>query len=207
MKTNLFDQTGKEIGQIDLNDAVFKVDINENLIHRALIYQLANARLSLAHSKTRGERRGSTRKIFKQKGTGNARMGGNRSPIRKKGWVVFGPRNTTNYTIAMNKKERQKALFSVLSSKVQNKHLIVVDDIKLKEIKTQAMDAILTKLPYEKNILLAVDEKNGVVEKSASNLSYVKTVEVSYLNMADLLKFTTLVLLKSSLEKVNGLAK
>lgn len=107
----------------------------------------------------------------------------------------------------MNKKERQKALFSVLSSKVQNKHLIVVDDIKLKEIKTQAMDAILTKLPYEKNILLAVDEKNGVVEKSASNLSYVKTVEVSYLNMADLLKFTTLVLLKSSLEKVNGLAK
>lgn len=85
MKTNLFDQTGKEIGQIDLNDAVFKVDINENLIHRALIYQLANARLSLAHSKTRGERRGSTRKIFKQKGTGNARMGGNRSPIRKKG--------------------------------------------------------------------------------------------------------------------------
>ena len=207
MKTTLLDQKGKDLGQIDLNDAVFKIDINENLVHRALMFQLANARLGLAHTKTRGERRGSTRKLFRQKGTGRARMGGNRSPIRKKGWVAFGPRNNTNYTISMNRKERQKALFSVLSSKVKNKELIIVDDIKLKEIKTKAMDEVFAAIPYEKNVLLALAEKNEVIEKSASNLPYVKTITSGYLNVADLLKFKTLVLLKSSLEQVNALAK
>jgi len=207
MKVTLLDQKGKETGQIDLNDAVFKVDLNENLVHRALMLQLANARLGLAHSKTRGERRGSTRKLFRQKGTGRARMGGNRSPIRKKGWVAFGPRNNTNYTIVMNRKERQKALFCVLSSKVKNKELIVVDDIKLKEIKTKAMAEVFTALPYEKNALLATAGKNEMVEKSASNLPYVKVIQANYLNIADLLKYKTLVLLKSSLEQVNTLAK
>lgn len=207
MKTTLLDQKGKEVGQIDLNDAVFKIDINEDLVHRALVMQLANARLSLAHTKTRGERRGSTRKLFRQKGTGRARMGGNRSPIRKKGWVAFGPRNTTNYTISMNHKERQKALFSVLSSKVKNKQLIVVDDIQFKEIKTKSMVEVFAALPYEKNALIATAGKNEMIEKSASNLPYVKTVQAAYLNIADLLKFNTLVLLKSSLEQVNARVK
>lgn len=207
MKYTLLDQKGKEAGQVDLNDIVFKCDINEGLVHRALMFQLSNARLGLAHTKTRGERRGSTRKLYRQKGTGRARMGANRSPIRKKGWVAFGPRNTTNFTISMNKKERQKALFSVLTSKVKNKELIIVDDIKLKEIKTKAMVEVFAALPYEKNALLALAERNEIVEKSASNLPYVKTIQVGYLNIADLLKFKTLVLLKSSVEQVNALAK
>ncbi len=207
MKVKLFDQTGKEVGQADLNDAVFKIDINENLIHRALMYQQANARLGLAHTKTRWERRGSTRKIYRQKGTGRARMGANRSPIRKKGWVVFGPRNNTNHSIMMNKKERQKALFSLLSSKVANKEIVVVDDIKLKEIKTKTLADIFTKIPFEKSALLALSERNQVIEKSANNLPNVKTIQTGYLNIADLLKFKTLVLLKSSLEQVNALAK
>ena len=206
MKTKVLDQKWKEVGTIELNDAVFKIKINDNLIHRAFLYQRANARLNFAHTKTRGERRGSTRKIYKQKGTGRARMWGNRSPIRKKGWVAFGPRNTTNFSISMNKKERQIALFSLLSSKVKNKELIILDDIKLKEIKTKAMGDIFANLPYEKNALLAISEKNEIIEKSASNLPYVKTIHAGYLNVSDLLKFKTLVLLKSSLEQVNGLA-
>jgi len=121
--------------------------------------------------------------------------------------VAFGPRNNTNYTIAMNRKERQKALFCVLSAKVKNKELIVVDDIKLKEMKTKAMAEVFAALPYEKNALLATAGKNEMIEKSASNLPYVKTVQASYLNIADLLKFKTLVLLKSSVEQVNALAK
>lgn len=107
----------------------------------------------------------------------------------------------------MNRKERQKALFSALSSKVKNKELLVVDDIKLKEIKTKAMADVFAKLPYEKNALLAVADKNEMIERSAANLPYVKTIKAGYLNVADLLKFKTLVLLKSSLEQVNGLAK
>jgi len=207
MKTKVFDQKWKEVGQVELNEAVFNIEINEDLIHRAFLYQRANARLNIAHTKTRGERRGSTRKIYRQKGTGRARMGANRSPIRKKGWVAFWPRNTTNFSIAMNKKERQLALFSVLSSKVKGNQLIIVDDIKLKEIKTKAMNDVFTKLSLNETILLAISEKNEVIKKSASNLPRVKTVLVNYLNIADLLKFKTLVLLKSSLEKINALAK
>ncbi len=207
MKTKVFDQKWKEAGQADLNDAVFKIEINEDLVHRALVYQLANARLNIAHTKTRGERRGSTRKIYRQKGTGRARMGSNRSPIRKKGGVAFGPRNTTNFSISMNKKERQRALFSVLSAKVKNKELLILDDIKLKAIKTKDMADVFASLPYEKTALLALPEKNEILEKSAANLPKIKTIQVSYLNIADLLKFKTLVLLKSSLEKVNAFAK
>jgi len=199
METKLFDQKGKEIGSVELAEAVFGAPVNENLIHRALMYQLSNARINYAHTLTRGERRGSTRKIYRQKGTGRARMGGNRSPVRKKGGVAFGPRNNQNFTIQMNKKERQKALFSVLSSKVSNNELVILDDIKLKEMKTKLMADVFAKVPYEKNVLLALAERNEVIEKSSANLPYVKTIQVSYLNVADLLKYKTLVLLKASL--------
>lgn len=107
----------------------------------------------------------------------------------------------------MNRKERQKALFSVLSSKVKNKEFLVVDDIQLKAIQTKAMSEVISALPYEKNILLALPERNEILEKSASNLPYVKTIHTGYLNIADLLKFKTLVMLKSSVEQVNALAK
>ena len=207
MKTKLFDQTWKEIWDIELNKSIFWVELNEWLVHKALIYQLANDRQVVAHTKTRWERRWSTRKIYRQKGTGRARMGSNRSPIRKKGWVAFGPRNTVNFTQSMNKKERRKALFCVLSSKLQNKWLIIVDKINFKEIKTKNMINVFSKLPYEKNILMALPRKDKIVEKSAANLPYVKTVLDSYLNIKDLLKYKTLVLFKDSLENLNSLAK
>ena len=207
MEAIMLNQKWQEAGKIELNKSVFWVKVNEDLIHRSLVYQLANARINLAHGKTRGERRGSTRKIYKQKGTGRARMGSNRSPIRKKGWLAFGPRNNRNFTISMNKKERRFALYSILTSKLKNKELIILDDIKLKEIKTKGMVDVFNKVPYEKNVLLAIPQTNEVIEKSASNIPYVKSILVSYLNTHDLLKYKTLVLMKGSVDYLNALAK
>ena len=207
MKTNLFDQKGKSVWEIELNDLVFWLELNEGLIHRALVYQLANNRMVVAHTKTRWERRGSTRKIYKQKGTGRARMGSNRSPIRKKGWVAFGPRNVVNFTLSMNRKERRKALFSVLSSKLANGDIIVVDKIDFKEAKTKNMVEVFKALPYNEKALLAVPAKNETIQKSASNIPYVKSILVDYLNIKDLLKYKTLVLLKDSLVNLDNLSK
>ena len=142
METKLLNQEGKDIWTVELNDWVFNVEVNEGLVHRYLVYQLANARQVVAHTKTRADRRGSTRKIYKQKGTGRARAGSNRSPIRKKWWVAFGPRNNANFTLSMNKKERRLALYSVLTNKVRNNNLIVLDKIEFNEIKTKNMVSI-----------------------------------------------------------------
>ncbi len=205
METKLLNQEGKDIWTVELNDWVFNVEVNEGLVHRYLVYQLANARQVVAHTKTRADRRGSTRKIYKQKGTGRARAGSNRSPIRKKWWVAFGPRNNANFTLSMNKKERRLALYSVLTNKVRNNNLIVLDKIEFNEIKTKNMVSVLNAIPFTKNVLLAISSKNEVVEKSASNLPNVKTILVDYLNIADLLKYTTLVLPKDSLDRLNTL--
>jgi len=206
MEIKMYTQDGKQKGTIELNEKVFGLEPNENIVHRALVYQLANARINVAHTKTRGERRGSTRKIYRQKGTGRARMGSNRSPIRKKGWVAFGPRNNRNFTISMNKKERRLAINILLSDKVRNEKLIVLDKIELKEIKTKAMDKIMKSLPIEKKAILALKDKNGTIMKSANNLPYLKNLLTSYLNVKDLLKYDTLVLLKDSVEELNARA-
>lgn len=207
MKTNLFDQKGKSVWEIELNDLIFWLELNEGLIHRALVYQLANNRMVVAHTKTRWERRGSTRKIYRQKGTGRARMGSNRSPIRKKGWVAFGPRNTVNFTLSMNKKERRKALFVALSSKLTSGNLIILDKIDFKEAKTKNMVEVFNALPYNEKALLAIPAKNEIIEKSTANLPYVKSILVDYLNIKDLLKYKTLVLLKDSLVNLDNLTK
>ena len=205
METKLLNQEGRDIWTVELNEWIFNVEANKGLIHRALVYQLANARQVVAHTKTRWERRGSTRKIYKQKGTGRARAGSNRSPIRKKWWVAFGPRNNVNFSISMNKKERRLALFSILTTKLRDNQLLILDKIEFAEIKTKNMVAVMNALPYEKNVLIALANKNEVVEKSSANLPNLKTVLVNYLNIADLLKFKTLVLLKDSLDTLNTL--
>lgn len=205
METKLLNQEWKEIWTIELNDSVFGVDVNEGLIHRALVYQLSNARQVVAHSKTRWEVRWSTRKIFRQKGTWKARAGGNRSPIRIGGWVTFWPRNTVNFTKSMNKKERRLALCSILSAKVKSNNVLVLDTLNFTEAKTKNMVSVLNAIPYTKNVLLALASKNEVIEKSSRNLPQVKTLTTDYLNMKDLLKYNTLVLLKDSVEKLNTL--
>ena len=207
MKTVLFDQKGKELWSIDLDKSIFGVETDENLIHRALVYQLANARKNVAHTKTRWERRGSTRKIYRQKWTGRARMGSNRSPIRKKGWVVFGPRNSANYTLSMNKKERRKAICGALTEKLKSKNLIVVDSIKLKEAKTKLMNNVFQSLKIDTTTLFAIPNKDSVLENASTNLPKVKTILTNYLNVKDLLKYKKLVLLKSSIENLEYLTK
>ena len=207
MKTKLYDQKWKEIGDVDLNDAIFAQEPNDGLVHRALMLQLSNGRTNVAHTTTRGERRGSTRKIYKQKGTGRARMWGNRSPVRRKGWVVFGPRNNQNFVLGMNKKERRKALFCVLSQKLREKQIIVVDEIKLKEMKTKLMMEVFAKLPVEKTILLAIVGKEKTLVKSAANITGVKSIDIAYLNIKDLLKFKSLVIVQEGLAKLDMLAK
>lgn len=206
METKVYDLKWKETGSVTLNKDVFGVEMNDDLVHRALVMQQANARLATAHSKTRGERRGSTRKLFRQKGTGRARMGGNRSPIRKKGWVVFGPRNNRNFTLSMNRKERQKALFCVLSAKAASNALVVVKKLEVKEISTKAMNVVMKALPLGKTALVALHEKNENVEKSISNLKTVKSIGLSYLNMKDLLKYETLVLSEEGVKNLNALS-
>lgn len=203
MQTALYNQEGKEVSQIELNDSVFAVELNEKLIHRALVYQLANARQVVAHTKTRGERAGSTRKLYNQKGTGRARAGSARSPIRKKGGVVFGPRNVANFTLSMNKKERRKALFSLLSSKLSSNALVVVDEIKLQEVKTKEMVKVLNALPITKKALIALPNKDEAIYNATSNIETAKAILVNYLNFKDLLKFETLVLTKESLAKID----
>lgn len=205
METKVYDLQWKEAGSITLSEKVFGLELNEGLVHRALVMQLANARIAIAHTKTRGERRGSTRKIYRQKGTGRARAGSNRSPIRKKGWVAFGPRNERNFTLSMNRKERQKALFCVLSSKLRENALVVVKKIEVKEISTKNMSMMLGALPLGKTALIALCEKNEKVEKSISNLKTIKSISVDYLNMADLLKYETLVLTEGGIAKLNAL--
>ena len=205
MKTKLLNQEGVEVWTVDLNKDVFWIEINSWLIHRALIYQLSNSRKVLAHTKTRWERRWSTRKIYRQKWTWRARMWSNRSPIRKKWWVVFWPRNNINFSISMNKKERKIALFSLLSTKYNEWKIIVVDNIDLKEIKTKNMAMVLSKLPYEKNVSMAIDWKEDILFKSSSNIPNIKSIDVNYLNIKDLLKYNNLLLLKNSLDKLNSL--
>jgi large subunit ribosomal protein L4 len=206
METKLLNQEWKEVWVVELNESVFNVEVNSGLIHRALIFQLANERQNAAHTKTRWERNGSTRKLYKQKWTGRARAWSSRSPIRKKWWVAFGPRNNTNFTISMNRKERRLALFSLLSSKLKDNKIVVLDAINFSEIKTKHMVSVMTKIPYEKNVLLAIDAKNEVLEKSSSNIPNLKTLTVDYLNISDLLKYNTLVLVKESLNKINSLS-
>jgi len=207
MKTKIFDQKWKVLWDIELNESIFWLKANEWLIHKALLYQLSNNRRIVAHTKTRWERRWSTRKIYRQKWTGRARMGSNRSPIRKKWWIVFGPRNTVNFTHSMNKKERRKALFCVLSSKFKNNQLIIIDKIDFKEIKTKNMIEMFNKIEYDKNILLTIPSKDKTIEKSSANIPYVKSVLVDYLNIKDLLKYKTLVLLKDSLMSLDARVK
>lgn len=203
METKLLNQEWKEIWSVLLNDSVFNLKVNKWLIHRYLVYQLANARQVVAHSKTRWEVRWSTRKIYRQKGTWRARMWDNRSPIRIWGWVVFGPRNNVNFAIKMNKKERKLALCHLLSSKFQSNSLIVLDSISFNEIKTKNMLSVLKAISVDKTALLALPTKDEVIEKSWSNIPFLKIILVDYLNAKDLLKYNTLILLKDSVDKLN----
>jgi large subunit ribosomal protein L4 len=199
MKAPLYDTLGKQKGTIDLEASHFGVTPNMGLIHRFLILQQANGRIAIAHTKHRGEIRGSTKKLFKQKGTGNARMGDRRSPMRRGGGVVFGPRNTRNFSVSMNAQERRLALLSLLSTKATSETVKVVESFATVGSKTKTMNQFLQTIAA-KTPLLAVtrEERSSVV--GADNLINTRIVNVEYLNPHDLLKYTDLVFTEASLK-------
>ena len=197
---SVFDMQGKEVGKMDLNDAVFGVEINEHLLHLAVVAQLANKRQGTQKALTRAEVSGGGRKPWRQKGTGHARQGSIRAPQWKGGGVVFAP-VPRDYITTMNKKEKRAALKSALTNAVQENKLIVVDEIKFDEIKTKNFQAMLDALKVEKAfVLLDSNDKNTVL--SARNIADIKTAGVNELNVYDVLKYQTVVATKAAVEKI-----
>ena len=193
---SVYNMEGKEVGTMELNDAVFGVEINDHLVHLAVVRQLANNRQGTQKAKTRSEVSGGGRKPWRQKGTGHARQGSTRAPQWTGGGVVFAP-TPRDYSLKMNKKERRAALKSVLTSKVQENKLIVLEDLKLDEIKTKAMHNVLNNLNVSKAMVVLADNDQNVV-MSARNIPDVITALPSTINVYDVLKYNTLILTKAS---------
>ncbi len=185
---------------MSLPDSLFGVAGNPVVVQQAVIAQQANARRSIAHTKTRGEVKGGGRKPWRQKGTGRARHGSIRSPIWKGGGVTFGPRNTRNFHVKVNAKARRKALAMVLSEKVRNKHFIVVDQLALDQPKTKRFVSVLKALPTSKTTLTVLAEANLSVLKATRNLPHVETIRANSLNVLDVLRYETLVATKPAVE-------
>ena len=196
----VYNMEGKEVGKMDLNDAVFGVEINEHLVHLAVVQNLANKRQGTQKAKTRSEVRGGGRKPWRQKGTGHARQGSIRAPQWKGGGVVFAP-TPRDYSFKMNKKEKRAALKSVLTSRVQDNKLIVLDELKLDAIKTKDFKKVMDNLKVEKAMVVIADQDEKVI-LSARNLPKIGTVVAENINVYDILKGDTLVLTKDAVAKI-----
>ena len=197
---SVYNMEGKEVGTIDLNDAVFGVEVNEHLVHMAVVAQLANKRQGTQKAKTRSEVSGGGRKPWRQKGTGHARQGSTRSPHWTGGGVVFAP-VPRDYTIRLNKKEKQAALKSALTSKVQEGNLIVVDELKFDEIKTKAFKTVMDNLKVDAGLVVLSDNDQNTV-LSARNLATVDTTLTNTINTYDIMKAKKVVLTKDSVAKI-----
>lgn len=197
---SVYNMEGKEVGTMELNDAVFGVEINDHLVHLAVVRQLANKRQGTQKAKTRSEVSGGGRKPWRQKGTDHARQGSTRSPQWTGGGVVFAP-VPRDYEIKMNKKERRAALKSALTSRVQENKLIVLDDLKLDEVKTKAMQAVLNNLNVSKAMVVLADNDQNVV-LSARNIPDVITALPNTINVYDVLKYNTVILTKSAVASI-----
>ena len=199
-KVSVYNMEGKEVGNMDLNDAVFGVEINEHLVHMAVVQQLANNRQGTQKAKTRSEVSGGGRKPWRQKGTGHARQGSTRSPQWTGGGTAFAP-VPRDYSFKLNKKEKRAALKSVLTSKVQENKFIVVDELKLDEIKTKKFAEVMNNLKADKALVILGDMDTNVI-KSAANIATVKTTQTSEMNVFDVLKYDTVVATKAAVEKI-----
>ena len=196
----VYNMEGKEVGKMDLNDAVFGVEINEHLVHLAVVQNLANKRQGTKKAKTRSEVSGGGRKPWRQKGTGHARQGSIRAPQWKGGGVVFAP-VPRDYSFKMNKKEKKAALKSALTSRVQDNKLIVLDELKFDEIKTKDFKKVMDNLKVEK-AMVVIAEKDDKVILSARNLPKVDTAVAENINVYDVLKGDTLVITKDAVAKI-----
>ena len=199
-KVAVYNMEGKEVGSMDLNDAVFGVEVNDHLVHMAVLQQLANNRQGTQKAKTRSEVRGGGRKPWRQKGTGHARQGSIRAPQWKGGGVVFAP-VPRDYSFKLNKKEKRAALKSVLTSRVQENKFIVVDELKMDEIKTKTFKGVLDNLNAEKALVVLNDMDANVIA-SAKNIPTVKTTQTNELNVFDVLKYNTVVVTKDAVATI-----
>ena len=197
---SVLNMEGKEVGTMELNDAVFGVNVNEHLVHMAVVQQLANNRQGTQKAKTRSEVRGGGRKPWRPKGTGHARQGSTRAPQWTGGGVVFAP-TPRDYSFKMNKKEKRAALKSALTSKVQENKFIVVDELKFDEIKTKKFVEVMKNLNVEKALVVLNNNDVNVV-KSAANVPTVKTASTETINVFDILKYNTVVVTKAAVETI-----
>ncbi len=197
---SVYNMEGKEVGTMELSDAVFGVEVNEHLVHLAVVQQLANNRQGTQKAKTRSEVSGGGRKPWRQKGTGHARQGSTRSPQWTGGGVVFAP-TPRDYSFKLNKKEKRLALKSALTSRLQENKLIVVDELKFDEVKTKNFKQVMDNLKVEKGlVILAENDVNTVL--SARNLASIDTTLTSQINVYDIMKAGTIVLTKDSAAKI-----
>ena len=200
-KVDVYDIKGKKVSDVELNEKVFGIEPNENIVHEVLLNYLANQRQGTQSTKTRAEVRGGGRKPWRQKGTGRARQGSIRAPQWIKGGIALGPK-PRSYRYSVNKKERQLAIRSVLSSKVLENQLKVVDKLELSEIKTKSMVKAFADLKLEGKTLVILPAKNFNVEASTRNIKDAKTILANNINVYDLLKYTNLVLTLDTVKKL-----
>ena len=200
-KIDVYDINGKKVKELELNEAVFGIEPNEAIVHSVLVNYLANQRQGTQSTKTRAEVRGGGKKPWRQKGTGRARQGSIRAPQWIKGGIALGPK-PRSYSYTVNKKERRLALKSILSSKVTENELTVVDKLEVKEIKTKTMVKALADLKVEGKTLIVLPENNQNVFMSARNIEGVKTIALNNINVFDLLKYTNLILPLDTVKKI-----
>ena len=199
-KVSVYNMEGKKGGTVELADAVFGVDVNEHLVHMAVVQQLANNRQGTQKAKTRSEVRGGGRKPWRQKGTGHARQGSTRAPQWTGGGVVFAP-TPRDYSFKLNKKEKRAALKSALSSRVAENKFVVVDELKFDAIKTKDFAKVMSNLGVEKALVVINDNDTNVV-MSAKNIPTVKTASTSTINVYDILKYNTVVVTKDAVNTI-----
>ena len=197
---SVYNMEGKEVGTIELNDAVFGVEVNEHLVHMAVVAQLANKRQGTQKAKTRSEVSGGGRKPWRQKGTGHARQGSTRSPQWTGGGMVFAP-TPRDYTITLNKKEKRAALKSALTSRVNENKFVVVDELKFDEVKTKNFKAVMNNLKVSKALVVLADNDQNTV-LSARNIPEVKTSLVNTINVFDILNYNTVVATKAAVASI-----
>lgn len=197
---SVYNMKGAEVGSMELNDAVFGVEVNEHLVHLAVVQQLANNRQGTQKAKTRSEVSGGGRKPWKQKGTGHARQGSIRAPQWTGGGVVFAP-VPRDYSFKLNKKEKRAALKSALTAKVNDKKFIVLDELKMSEVKTKNFQEMLNNLKVE-GALVVLSENDQNLVLSARNIPAVKTAQINELNVYDVMKYKTVVLAKDAVAKI-----
>jgi large subunit ribosomal protein L4 len=199
---DVIDIGGNKVSQIELSDEIFNVNVKKSVLHEVVKMQLANKRSGTACVKNRSDVRGSTRKLFRQKGTGNARPGSVRSPLRRGGGVIFGP-HPKSWAISVPKKVRSLALKMALTTKYQDKSLIVINKIELEEIKTKKLLDIANTIKFEKALII-INEENQNLELSARNIPNIKVMRTEGLNVYDILKYDKLVVIENSVKGIEG---